>query len=128
MQTTTTLMRTLASIVIIAFSSWTVTDAEKVSPCCVEVSRSMEDITITGFRLQEKNLPCVKAVIFQTERGQFCIYPHQSWVRRKIMELRSQKIKKITSTSALLHQTTNLPTQNSTASTQNRKTTNHTLQ
>ncbi|KAF5893974.1 C-C motif chemokine 24-like, partial [Clarias magur] len=61
--------------------------AEKVSPCCVEVSRFMEDINITDFRLQKQNLPCVKAVIFQTERGQFCIYPHQPWVRRKIKEL-----------------------------------------
>lgn len=38
-------------------------DAEKVSPCCVAVSRSMENVTIEGYRLQEKNLPCVKAVM-----------------------------------------------------------------
>lgn len=38
-------------------------DAEKVSPCCVAVSRNMENVTITGYRLQEKNLPCIKAVM-----------------------------------------------------------------
>ncbi|XP_053467998.1 C-C motif chemokine 24 [Ictalurus furcatus] len=109
MQTYTTLMRSLAAIVVISFTIWTVTDAEKVSPCCVAVSRSMENVTIEGYRLQEKNLPCVKAVIFQTERGQFCIDPYQPWVKRKIIEFRRSQKNKMSPTTASLHLTFSTP-------------------
>ncbi|KAK2815006.1 hypothetical protein Q7C36_023272 [Tachysurus vachellii] len=101
MQKNTTVMKSLAAIVVIAFSIWTVTEAEKVSPCCVAVSRFMEDFAITGYRLQMKNLPCIKAVIFQTEMGQFCIDPYQPWVKKKIIEFKMSQKKKMYPASAL---------------------------
>ncbi|XP_026794078.1 C-C motif chemokine 24-like [Pangasianodon hypophthalmus] len=109
-------MRNPAAIVAIAFTIWIATDAEKVSPCCVAVSRYMEDVTITGYRLQEKNLPCIKAVVFQTERGQFCIDPYQPWVKKKIIEFRRSQKNKMSPTSASLHLTS--APRDSTASTQ----------
>ncbi|KAI5617093.1 chemokine CCL-CUb precursor, partial [Silurus asotus] len=98
-------------------------DAEKVSPCCVAVSRYMENIPITGYRLQERNIPCVRAVIFKTEKGQFCIDPNQPWVKRKIIEFWKSLKNKISPTSAPLIQTSSA-TENSTVHSGG-KTTNH---
>ncbi|KAL7840599.1 hypothetical protein AOLI_G00259220 [Acnodon oligacanthus] len=92
MKTSIAVMRTLAAIAIVAFAIWTSADAEKVSPCCVSVSRSRVVEPLKSFRLQDRNPPCVKAVIFETENGHFCIDPRQPWVRKKIEEfIRQQK-------------------------------------
>ncbi|KAG7317733.1 hypothetical protein KOW79_018769 [Hemibagrus wyckioides] len=120
MPSNTMVMRSLTAIIVLAFTIWTVADAEKVSPCCVAVSTFMEDIAITGYRLQLKNLPCIRAVIFQTEKGQFCIDPSQPWVRKKITEFRRSQKNKMSPTSASPSLTFSAP-QNSTVSTQTEK-------
>ncbi|KAL6462651.1 hypothetical protein MHYP_G00290730 [Metynnis hypsauchen] len=96
MKTTVAVMRSLAAIAIVAFTIWTSADAhlgaEKVHLCCFSVSRSRVVEPLKSFRLQERSPPCVKAVIFETEKGHFCIDPRQPWVRKKIEEfIRQQK-------------------------------------
>ncbi|KAL6462652.1 hypothetical protein MHYP_G00290740 [Metynnis hypsauchen] len=86
MKTSVAVMRSLAAIAIVAFTIWTSADAEKVMLCCVSVSRSRVVEPLKSFRLLESSPPCVKAVIFETERGYICIDPRQPWVRKKIEE------------------------------------------
>uniref|UniRef100_A0A667YS24 Chemokine interleukin-8-like domain-containing protein n=1 Tax=Myripristis murdjan TaxID=586833 RepID=A0A667YS24_9TELE len=51
--------------------------------CCEKVSSKEITEPIIGYKLQEENLPCIKAVIFQTEKDQFCTYVGAPWVRAK---------------------------------------------
>uniref|UniRef100_A0A671N0R4 Chemokine (C-C motif) ligand 34b, duplicate 3 n=1 Tax=Sinocyclocheilus anshuiensis TaxID=1608454 RepID=A0A671N0R4_9TELE len=58
-------------------------DAEMVYSCCTRVSTAKVTEPIIGYKMQEKSLPCVKAVIFQTKQGDFCSDWRQPWVERK---------------------------------------------
>uniref|UniRef100_A0A671MY24 Chemokine (C-C motif) ligand 34b, duplicate 3 n=1 Tax=Sinocyclocheilus anshuiensis TaxID=1608454 RepID=A0A671MY24_9TELE len=94
-------MRSLA-VVVIASVIWTITgkvlytvflprssvlaDAEMVYSCCTRVSTAKVTEPIIGYKMQEKSLPCVKAVIFQTKQGDFCSDWRQPWVERKLKE------------------------------------------
>uniref|UniRef100_A0A1A7XNZ0 Chemokine interleukin-8-like domain-containing protein n=1 Tax=Iconisemion striatum TaxID=60296 RepID=A0A1A7XNZ0_9TELE len=68
-------------------ASWT---GEKLASCCKRVSTKQITEPILGYLVQKPNIPCVKAVIFQTESGLFCnkINP---WALRKIQEFRRTK-------------------------------------
>ncbi|XP_036414193.1 uncharacterized protein LOC118798759 isoform X2 [Colossoma macropomum] len=81
----------------------TYTGAEKVSSCCVSVSSSVVVEPLKAFRLQERNPPCVKAVILETEKGHFCIDPNQAWVQKKIEEFRRQQKMTVSPTSVSPH-------------------------
>ncbi|XP_048031247.1 uncharacterized protein LOC125258378 isoform X2 [Megalobrama amblycephala] len=91
METQRILMRSLA-VVFIASVIWTITvsadteknTAEKFSICCTAVSTVELTDPIIGFRLQKQSLPCLMAVIFKTERGEFCYDPRQPWVKEKV--------------------------------------------
>uniref|UniRef100_A0A673N6S7 Chemokine (C-C motif) ligand 34b, duplicate 1 n=1 Tax=Sinocyclocheilus rhinocerous TaxID=307959 RepID=A0A673N6S7_9TELE len=48
---------------------WTA-DAEEVKSCCTNVSAAEVIDPIISFRMQRESLPCVKAVIFETEQGE----------------------------------------------------------
>ncbi|XP_026107888.1 C-C motif chemokine 8-like [Carassius auratus] len=62
--------------------------------CCTQVSRAKLTDPILNIRLQHESLPCVRAVIFETERGEFCIDPRQRWVKEKVKQFfRSQRNK-----------------------------------
>uniref|UniRef100_A0A3B4EBJ4 Chemokine interleukin-8-like domain-containing protein n=1 Tax=Pygocentrus nattereri TaxID=42514 RepID=A0A3B4EBJ4_PYGNA len=61
---------------------------QKKSECCKEVSTEKITVPITGFQLQRKNPPCVKAVIFFTNEGPKCSHWRENWVQDKILELR----------------------------------------
>uniref|UniRef100_A0A674CSV4 Chemokine interleukin-8-like domain-containing protein n=1 Tax=Salmo trutta TaxID=8032 RepID=A0A674CSV4_SALTR len=67
-------------------SSLSSVDGEKVVSCCKTVSRTEVTDPITGYWIQNYNAPCVPAVIFETEKGLFCSYHRQPWVRRKIQQ------------------------------------------
>ncbi|XP_048031245.1 C-C motif chemokine 20-like isoform X2 [Megalobrama amblycephala] len=91
METQRILMRSLA-VVFIASVIWTITDAQqKFSICCKAVSRVEFTDPIIGFTTQEQSLPCLMAVIFETERGKFCIDPSQPWVKEKVMQFMSEE-------------------------------------
>uniref|UniRef100_A0A667YS82 Chemokine interleukin-8-like domain-containing protein n=1 Tax=Myripristis murdjan TaxID=586833 RepID=A0A667YS82_9TELE len=62
--------------------------ARELLSCCTEVSTKEITEPITGYELQRGNPPCVRAVIFQTEKGSFCAYVGAPWVRAKVNELR----------------------------------------
>ncbi|XP_051738891.1 uncharacterized protein LOC127506443 isoform X1 [Ctenopharyngodon idella] len=101
METQRIFMRSLA-FVFIASVIWTITvsahPVEKVSTCCTVVSTAEFTDPIIGFRMQKQSLPCVKAIIFQTERGEFCIDWTRPWVQKKVKEfIRAQRNKHLTS-------------------------------
>ncbi|XP_049334883.1 C-C motif chemokine 2-like [Astyanax mexicanus] len=86
MQISAAVMRSLAIAAISALTIHTPTGAEPVR-CCVAVSRARVEVPILDFKLQRKNPPCVKAIIFVTAKRQYCIDPRQSWAQEKIKEL-----------------------------------------
>ncbi|XP_067233702.1 eotaxin-like [Chanodichthys erythropterus] len=105
METQRILMRSLA-VVFIASVIWTITvsaHAPQVEySCCTAVSTVEFTDPVIGVRRQNESLPCVKAVIFKTERGELCCDPRQPWVKEKVMQfIRAQRNKHQTSTPPL---------------------------
>ncbi|XP_016333318.1 eotaxin-like isoform X1 [Sinocyclocheilus anshuiensis] len=88
METRRILMRSLAVAVVIASVIWTTTAAgtEIVYSCCTKVSTAKVTDPIIEIRMQRLSLPCVKAVIFETEQGKFCSDPRQRWVEKKVKQ------------------------------------------
>ncbi|RXN33350.1 C-C motif chemokine 21-like protein [Labeo rohita] len=96
METQRILLRSLAVAVVIASVVWTKAAGEdnKVRPsCCKTVSRAEVTDPIISFGMLKENLPCVKAVMFETERGFFCCDWRQPWVKRKIDQFLKDKLK-----------------------------------
>uniref|UniRef100_A0A3B3ZGZ4 Chemokine interleukin-8-like domain-containing protein n=1 Tax=Periophthalmus magnuspinnatus TaxID=409849 RepID=A0A3B3ZGZ4_9GOBI len=61
--------------------------AQKITSCCTEASIAPVTAPITGYRIQWKSLPCVRAVIFETTEGEICSHWKQNWVISKLKEL-----------------------------------------
>ncbi|XP_077101139.1 uncharacterized protein LOC143752051 isoform X2 [Siphateles boraxobius] len=102
METQRILMRSLA---VVAFASviWTITDAQQAKEftCCRVVSSlTREQFTdpIIGFRQLKQSLPCLKAFVLKTERGDFCFSWRLRWVQEEVKRLRAQRNKGLTST------------------------------
>ncbi|XP_065115153.1 uncharacterized protein [Paramisgurnus dabryanus] len=91
METQQILRRTLSVMVVIASVIWTITCQAKVSNCCTQVTMNEVTDPIISYKLQKHNLPCVKAIILETQTGRFCINPKASWVREKVRQLRAQQ-------------------------------------
>ncbi|KAI7792642.1 hypothetical protein IRJ41_019025 [Triplophysa rosa] len=95
------LIRTLAVIVVIASVIPTMLMtvyfllAQKLSDCCTNVSRNIVNDSIIGYRLQNQSLPCIKAVIFETNGGSDCVKP-RSWAKKTF-----PKFLKISTTTSL---------------------------
>uniref|UniRef100_A0A8C1ZEV0 Chemokine (C-C motif) ligand 34b, duplicate 1 n=1 Tax=Cyprinus carpio TaxID=7962 RepID=A0A8C1ZEV0_CYPCA len=51
---------------------WILADAEEVKSCCTKVSTAEEIDPIISFMMQRGSIPSVKAIIFETEQGEFC--------------------------------------------------------
>ncbi|KAL6489973.1 hypothetical protein MHYP_G00003180 [Metynnis hypsauchen] len=82
-------MGSLAVIaVILCISIMGANGQQNKSECCKEVSTEKITVPITGFQLQRRNPPCVKAVIFFTNEGPKCSHWREDWVQIKILELR----------------------------------------
>ncbi|XP_051969480.1 C-C motif chemokine 2-like [Xyrauchen texanus] len=110
MQIQNVLMRSLVVVGIFASVIWTITDAEKSNSCCKLVSRAEVTDPIIGFSTQEADHPCVKAVIFKTEKGEFCSDWTQKWVLKKICQFLSAQRKKIAEERVIEHLTSPTPT------------------
>ncbi|CAB1317311.1 unnamed protein product [Coregonus sp. 'balchen'] len=81
-------MACLALFAVILSLTATDTDANKVHNCCTEVSRQKITLPIIGARIQKKALPCVNAVIFETEDGEIiCSHWKEAWVRHTFFQL-----------------------------------------
>ncbi|RXN37689.1 eotaxin-like isoform X1 [Labeo rohita] len=96
METQRILMRSLAVAVVLAAVIWTTTGTEEhktkvKNVCCTQVSTSEVTDPIISFKMQNEKLPCVKAIIFDTERGKFCSDWRQPWVKRKILQFLKDK-------------------------------------
>uniref|UniRef100_A0A8C1Q5F7 Chemokine interleukin-8-like domain-containing protein n=1 Tax=Cyprinus carpio TaxID=7962 RepID=A0A8C1Q5F7_CYPCA len=88
METRRILMRSLAVVVIITSVIW-ITTAEKQKlgkSCCTKVSTTEVTYPIINIRLRPQSPPCLKAVIFETEQGEFCSDPRQEWVKEKVKQ------------------------------------------
>nr|NP_001108572.1 chemokine CCL-CUa precursor [Danio rerio]BAF98267.1 chemokine CCL-CUa [Danio rerio] len=59
---------------------------EKGNNCCKSVSTVVVTDPIIGVRIQPESIPCVKAIIFETDRGHFCSDSRQPWARRKVLQ------------------------------------------
>ncbi|TNN78165.1 hypothetical protein EYF80_011670 [Liparis tanakae] len=59
----------------------------KIFKCCTKVSAVNVTDPILGYKIQRKNLPCVRAVIFKTTKGDVCSHWREEWVFKKIKEL-----------------------------------------
>uniref|UniRef100_A0A4W5Q5G5 Chemokine interleukin-8-like domain-containing protein n=1 Tax=Hucho hucho TaxID=62062 RepID=A0A4W5Q5G5_9TELE len=82
MVTCRTLVKIWTIAVGIAALGWTGTvDGEKLVSCCKTVSKTEVTDPITGYWIQNYNAPCVRAVIFETEKGLFCSFHKLPWVR-----------------------------------------------
>ncbi|KAL7835320.1 hypothetical protein SRHO_G00276670 [Serrasalmus rhombeus] len=103
MKTSVAVMRSLATVAIVAFTIWTSAGAEKVTQCCASVSRSRVEEPLKSFMLQESSRRCLKAVILETEKGKICIDPEQPWVWEKIEEFRRQQKTTVSPTSVSPH-------------------------
>uniref|UniRef100_A0A3Q1K952 Chemokine interleukin-8-like domain-containing protein n=1 Tax=Anabas testudineus TaxID=64144 RepID=A0A3Q1K952_ANATE len=89
-------------LVAIVLVSWNESGlaAEKLASCCEQVTRGEITEKILGYLVQSKSIrPCVNAVIFQTEKGFFCVHPRAPWVHRKIIALKQEKRQTISSPS-----------------------------
>ncbi|XP_038852818.1 putative protein TPRXL [Salvelinus namaycush] len=80
------------AVVIAALGCTGTVDGEKLVSCCRTVSRTEVTDPITGYWIQNYNAPCVRAVIFETEKGLFCSYHKQPWVRRKIQQFEMARL------------------------------------
>ncbi|KAG9340105.1 hypothetical protein JZ751_022030 [Albula glossodonta] len=87
-----------AFIAVIALFVEAGTAEGKFDSCCKEVSKVEITEPITGYELQHRNLPCVKAVIFVTADKKFCSQWNLPWVRRKIMQFNRSTHKFMAST------------------------------
>ncbi|XP_067308564.1 chemokine (C-C motif) ligand 34a, duplicate 3 [Pseudorasbora parva] len=88
MQLNQKMTMTLAAIALISIMIMETNGQNIPTECCTSASTKEITLPITGFKLQIKNLPCVKAVIFFTSEGPICSHWSEKWVREKLQELR----------------------------------------
>ncbi|KAM4771196.1 uncharacterized protein WCC33_003034 [Rhinophrynus dorsalis] len=85
----------LCAVLLITSALVTVTsgnDIGKFTSCCTRVSAAKPTVQLEDFLIQEKQLPCVEAVMFITIDGKIlCSKPNVPWVSRKILEISQHK-------------------------------------
>uniref|UniRef100_A0A8C9ZMT6 Chemokine interleukin-8-like domain-containing protein n=1 Tax=Sander lucioperca TaxID=283035 RepID=A0A8C9ZMT6_SANLU len=94
-------IRRLACLALLAgVLAMTATAEKKIIECCTKVSATAVTAPILGYRIQRKNLPCVRAVIFKTAEGEVCSHWKEDWVFEKIKELEQVRRGKNNTTAA----------------------------
>ncbi|TKS87422.1 hypothetical protein D9C73_021546 [Collichthys lucidus] len=79
----------LVALVLVALVESGLSD-EKLSDCCTTVSKRKPNEPIIGYTVQIAQAPCVRAVIFQTEKRRYCTYVKAPWVLSTIKELNAK--------------------------------------
>ncbi|XP_078147546.1 uncharacterized protein LOC144543491 isoform X2 [Centroberyx gerrardi] len=80
------LLKSALVVVVLVALAGSGSAAEKLASCCKTVTNQEIKDPILGYLIQQRKLPCVLAVIFQTEKGLFCCQLNAPWVRRKIVD------------------------------------------
>uniref|UniRef100_A0A3P8ZKN6 Chemokine interleukin-8-like domain-containing protein n=1 Tax=Esox lucius TaxID=8010 RepID=A0A3P8ZKN6_ESOLU len=75
------------TLFIVVLSLMASSAADKPRNCCTKTSIQKITSTIIGARLQQRDPPCVKAVIFETEDGEVCSHWREAWVRKAVFQL-----------------------------------------
>ncbi|KAM9790196.1 uncharacterized protein ACBT44_018853 [Syngnathus typhle] len=70
----------------------------KMTSCCTQSTLGQISAPIIGYRIQRKNLPCIRAIVFETTDGEVCSHWKQEWIMKKIMELNEARKAKVNST------------------------------
>ncbi|KAJ8384311.1 hypothetical protein AAFF_G00206680 [Aldrovandia affinis] len=93
-------MRTIAVVAVILSLTVIGTDGNKAHNCCTEVSTQNITVPILGYRIQRRDLPCVRAIIFETEEGEICSHWKQDWVFKKVQEIERERKRQRASTAS----------------------------
>ncbi|XP_051538127.1 C-C motif chemokine 2-like [Myxocyprinus asiaticus] len=76
------------------------TTVNSMVSCCMQVlkARIPPEIKLTGFKRQYAFTPCVDAIVFYTEKQQFCSDPQADWITQRLEELVLESLKTLNST------------------------------
>ncbi|XP_040283543.1 C-C motif chemokine 24-like [Bufo bufo] len=89
-------LRVLLSLALLVICAMCEASTGKFSTCCTQVSagKPSPDTIIENFIIQPKDLPCVHAVMFITNKGKIiCSTPSARWVKLKVQEIRKKNEK-----------------------------------
>ncbi|KAI3355471.1 hypothetical protein L3Q82_018312 [Scortum barcoo] len=85
------LLKSALVAIVLVFVVLSASEPQKLASCCKTVSNQEIKEPILGYLIQKATAECIRAVIFQTEKGLFCSQLTAPWVRSKIKAFEKAK-------------------------------------